>query len=95
MRRRKINPDIEEFANKVLEEFFRTLTDQLFVCIGNNKDFLKRFNELGVKYGEGVVNQDLGLLFKNLLDVANLKRNYNPISDLIQSYTEHTLPSKK
>ncbi len=67
---------------------------QLFLYIQKNADLRKQYEELVTQQTKDIINQDLGLLFKELFNVDNLKRNYNPESELINSYTQHTTPKK-
>ena len=67
---------------------------QLFLYIQKNADLWKQYEELIAQQTKDIINQDLGLLFKELFNVDNLKRNYNPESELINSYTQHTTPKK-
>lgn len=92
MSNREINTDTIRFANKVYPEFYRRLTDLLFLCIEKNEDLLEQYENLVVLYGKDIINQDLGLLFKDMFNVDNLDRNFNPESTLINSYTQHTTP---
>lgn len=94
MNKRTIKPNIEKYADEVYNEFYKHLTDQLFLFIQGNKSLLQQYDDLANKYNKEILNQDLGLLFKELFNVDNLKRNYNPESDLINSYTQHTTPKK-
>jgi hypothetical protein len=92
MSNREINTDTRNFANEVQVEFYRRLTDLLFLCIEKNENLLKQYENLVALYGKDIINQDLGLLFKEMFNVDNLERNFNPESTLINSYTQHTTP---
>lgn len=92
MGNRKIDIQTENFANEVYTNFYRDLTDQLFLYIQNDNDLKDKYNNLISKFTKETINQDLGQLFKELFNVDNLKRNYNPESSLINSYTQHTTP---
>lgn len=91
---RKVKLEIESFANDIYTSFYRNITDQMFLYIQNNEELLFQYDLLEAKYTKEILNQDLGLLFKELFNVENLERNYNPESDLINSYTQHTTPKK-
>lgn len=85
--------EAEKFAKKVVEQFCKELTDQLFLYIENDKALMREYLHIVSKEKLEPVNQTLGLQFKKLFKVNNLDVNKNPKSKLIDSYTEHTLPS--
>lgn len=90
MGKREINWDTRKFADEVCKNFYRDLTDQLFMYIENNKELSDQYENLIAKYkNKDIINQDLGLLFKELFEVDNLERNYAPKSNLIKSFTQH------
>jgi hypothetical protein len=85
---------VEKFAQKVVEQFCKELTDQMFLYIENNKDLMQEYLHLVSEEKLENVNRLLGSEFKKKFFVDNYKENVEPKSKLIVSYTEHTTPQK-
>jgi hypothetical protein len=82
--------ETEEFANKVIDKFCKELTDLVFQYIENDTELKQDYQEF--ESGElHAVNQALGKKIKERFGVENLERSNQPKSNLIKSYTKHTL----
>ena len=83
--------EAEKFAKKVVDQFCKELTDQLFLYIENDKELMREYLHIVSKEHLEHVNQSLGLQFKKLFKVGNLGINKMPKCKLIDSYTEHIM----
>lgn len=86
------NAKIKEFAVDVVNDFCDDITDKLFLHIQGDEKLMDRYASLVSEVGKEVVNQDLGLLFKEILNLENKDICKDPKSELIESYTRHCLP---
>lgn len=82
----------KEFALKIVEKFCIELTDQLFLYIENDKELMQCYLRVITENGLYQTNKDLGLEFKELFFVDNLKETNEVKSKLIKTYTQHTMP---
>lgn len=84
--------EIKKLAVDVLNGFCAEITDMLFLRIQNNKDLKAKYDHLVAGGNNEVVNQNLGYLFKKILNLENEGECKEPKSKLIKSYTRHCLP---
>jgi hypothetical protein len=81
----------DQFANKVIDKFCKELTDLVFQYIENDAELKQDYQKFGSKKELHAVNQALGKKIKERFGVENLERSNQPKSNLIKSYTKHTL----
>lgn len=82
------NPsDLQKFNDLVLSQFAKTITNQVFLLVQNNKKLMKVYLKLVHKYGEHTVNKTLGRKIKTTYHLTNSDKEKNPSSTLIQSHT--------
>lgn len=79
--------DLEQFNNKVLEQFAKTITNSVFLMIQNNKSLMKDYLLLVENHSLITVNQNLGKAIKNRFKLSNYSsRELSPTSTLIQTH---------
>jgi hypothetical protein len=84
---------ISSFAIDVLSAFpseveHSSITDDVFITIQNNENYMHRYSQLVSEYGVGVVNWNIGKKIKRYYNLSNDIRCNLPKSTLIQSYQE-------
>lgn len=80
---------IEEFVDIVISRKNKGITDEIFLLIQNDKDFMKQYLELVEDVGRHNVNKQIGKLIKEKYHLKNdEQRCNNPISTLISSHQE-------
>ena len=82
--------EIRDLVEKVIAQKNKTIIDDVFLLIQNNRDLMKEYLYLVQEKGLQTVNQQIG---KMVMKQYGLKhddtgRNYEPKSTLISSYTE-------
>lgn len=81
--------DIEEFVDIVISRKNKGITDEIFLLIQNDKDFMKQYLELVEDAGRHNINKQIGKLIKEKYHLKNdEQRCNNPISTLISSHQE-------
>jgi hypothetical protein len=85
---------IEKLAENVLQEIITNITDDVFLVIQHNREYMKKYFELSDESSRDTVNQKIGKYLKNRLNLTNLDRSDDPESVLIETYTQHGLPDK-
>lgn len=85
----------KEFAKKVARKFCAELTDQLFLYIENDKELMQDYLRVVSENTIHKTNKDLGAEFKELFFVDNLDETDQVKSNLIKTYTQHTIPDIK
>jgi hypothetical protein len=67
----------------------KTITDEVFLLIQENRDYMQEYLELVHKNGKNDVNNYIGKQVKDRYDLKNSKRrNSKPRSTLIKSHQE-------
>lgn len=84
--------NIEEIAEKALQEIVADIADDVFLIIQSENDSMQQYLDLVIEKGKDNVNQTIGKYVKNRLKLTNLDREDEPSSTLIQSYQRHGLP---
>ncbi len=78
---------ISDYAERVLSEFSRSLTDQVFLLIQNDRTLMHDYLRLIESDGLDVVNQQIGKEIKRRFRLSNApERQRTPLSTLIQSH---------
>ena len=82
--------EIKEFVEEVIARKNKTITDEVFLLIQNDRDFMKKYLVLVQEKGLGVVNRHIGkmIMSKYGLTYDDDTRNSEPKSTLISSYKE-------
>ena len=84
--------EIEKFAQTVVEDFSKEITDLVFLYIENDKKLMHEYLRLISVNNLDTVNKSLGKKIKEKFNVENIGRSNDTRSKLIQSYTQHTAP---
>lgn len=81
--------DIDDFIGKVISRKNKTITDEIFLLIQNDREFMQTYLRLVETEGLDKVNQRIGKIIKEKYKLINdPKRCKNPISTLISSHQE-------
>ena len=76
--------EIIELVDEVIALKNKTITDEVFLLIQNNRDFMQKYLQLVHEKGVKTVNQNIGKMVKTKYNLTNdTERNYEPISTLI------------
>jgi len=78
-----------EYAEQVVTDFIRDITDYLFLSIEQDDKKMRDFMTNVDRFGLDTVNKAIGLKIKERLNLANGEKVFNPQSRLIKSYTQH------
>ena len=80
---------ITKFANEVLDEFSKEITDKVFLMIENDRDLLHKYLRLVSTYKLDTVNQTIGKRVMKRYDLVKAQnREGMPKSKLIKSHQE-------
>lgn len=80
---------IKKFTDKVLDEFSKEITDQVFLSIQNNRELMHEYLRLISTNTIDIVNQRIGKAVKDRYKLSNLNsRQDEPKSTLIKSHQE-------
>ena len=80
---------LSDFAEKVMQEYSKKITDEVFQMIQNDKELMYEYLKLVESNGLTIVNQQLGKKVKSRFNLDNeLTRNEIPRSTLIKSHQE-------
>jgi hypothetical protein len=82
---------VEQYAEKVVEDFVKDITDHIFCNIQYNKKLMREYQSQVNQFGLDAVNTTLGKKVKELLNLQNNGENNDPGSFLIKSYTYHKI----
>jgi len=82
--------EIKDFVDEVISCKNKTITDEVFLLIQNNKDFMKKYLRLVEEKGLDVVNRHIGQAVwrKYSLTPETGRKNTEPESTLVSSYQE-------
>ena len=84
--------DINEYAEKVVNNFITVITDYVFINIERNEDLLREYEENVKLNNKDDINKAIGKKVKELLKLENIDENGKPKSGLITKYTRHKIP---
>jgi hypothetical protein len=77
------------FADKVISQKNKSITDEIFLLIQNNKDLMQEYLRLVEGNSLSSVNTQIGRHVKEAYKLTNAaERNDEPSSTLIKSYQE-------
>lgn len=80
---------ISNFVNDVIARKNKSITDEVFLLIQNNREFMQRYFRLIEKEGLDNINRRIGKLIKEKYNLKNdEQRNNEPLSTLISSHQE-------
>jgi spore maturation protein SpmA len=80
---------VNEYAEKVVSNFIKDITDHLFLSIERDDDSMREYMTNVNQFGLSEVNMAIGLKIKESLNLENDSENPKPKSRLIKSYTYH------
>jgi hypothetical protein len=82
--------EINDFIDEVISCKNKTITDEVFLLIQNNKDFMQKYLQLVQEKGLGVVNRHIGRAVWRKYDLTPDAGciNIEPKSTLISSHQE-------
>jgi len=79
---------IIKFADKVISQKNKSITDEIFLLIQKDKDLMQEYLRLVQNEKIDSVNTQIGKRIKESYGLKDGKRNNNPLSTLIKSYQE-------
>lgn len=80
---------INDFVDEVISIKNRTITDDIFLLIQNNKTLMQRYLRLVEENTLDIVNRQIGKRIKKQYNLSNdINRNDSPKSTLISSHQE-------
>lgn len=79
-----------DFAEKVVRDFVRNITDHVFLNIQHNESLMREYQTAVNESSLQVVNQAIGKKVKDLLRLQNDGISCEPKSWLIKDFTQHT-----
>ena len=80
--------EISKFADEVISCKNKTITDEVFLLIQNDKQLMQKYLRLVQEKGLDAVNQQIGKKVKEKYNLKNDDRNKEPLSTLISSYQQ-------
>jgi len=81
--------EIQDFVNEVISKKNKSITDEVFLLIQNDKELMQKYLELINEKGIKAVNSHIGKAVVRKYNLtADEVRNYDPKSTLISSYQE-------
>ncbi len=81
--------NIEDFTSKVIGIKNKSITNEIFLLIQNDKELMHEYLRLVETEGLDNVNRQIGKIIKKSYSLINdYERNDNPSSTLIRSYQE-------
>jgi len=84
------NTPLKNFEEKALEQFTKEITDLFFLYIENDEDLMHDYlRVIGRDHDLDTTNKKLGEAVKSWFKLKNGEVNREPMSKLIESYTEH------
>jgi len=78
-----------EYAEKVVLEFMRNITDHVFLNIQQNEELMREYQTEVNRYGLQAVNTSIGRKVKDLFNLENDGECSEPESWLIDGFTYH------
>jgi len=81
--------EIKELVDEVIALKNKTITDEVFLLIQNNRDFMQKYLRLVHEKDLQTVNKHIGKMVMTKYGLTpDTGRNYEPKSTLISSYQE-------
>jgi len=78
--------EIKDLVDEVIALKNKTITDEVFLLIQNNRDLMQKYLQLVHEKGVITVNQNIGKMVKTKYNLTNdTERNYEPLSTLISN----------
>ena len=82
--------NLNDFKNKALGQFTKEITDLFFLYIENDEDLMHDYlRVIGRESDLDTTNKKLGEAVRSWFKLENGEINQEPMSKLIESYTEH------
>jgi hypothetical protein len=89
--RRRFKMPVNQYAEKVVNDFVKDITDHIFCNIQHNELLMREYLDHVNTHGLQTVNMAIGKKVKEQLKLDNDGENDHPKSFLINSYTFHKL----
>ncbi len=84
------NTPLQNFEEKALKQFTKEITDLFFLYIENDENLMHDYLRVIGREGDlDTTNKKLGEAVKSWFKLENGEVNREPMSKLIESYTEH------
>jgi hypothetical protein len=80
-----------EYAEKVVTEFIKNITDHVFLSIQHDRGTMREYMTNVDRCGLDTVNMAIGKKVKVLLNLDDNGENIDPKSTLIKGYTYHSV----
>lgn len=77
---------ISQFIEKVISQKNKSITDEVFLLIQNDRDLMYAYLRLVEEKGLDTVNRQIGKAVKVRYGLTNDDRENDPVSTLIQSH---------
>jgi hypothetical protein len=82
-----LNPRIQQFAESVISQKNKSITDEVFLLIQNDRNLMHEYLRLVESEGLDQVNQQIGVAVKLSYNLTNDNcREDQPVSTLIMSH---------
>lgn len=82
--------EIKELVDKVVAHKNKTITDEVFLLIQDDRDFMQEYLELIREHGIGTVNPCIGRMVKQKYGLtADDQQNLDPKSTLISKHQKY------
>jgi hypothetical protein len=82
---------VEKYAEQVVINFIRDITDHVFVSIERDDNLMREYMSNVNLYELDSVNKAIGKKVRELLNLENDNENSEPKSRLIKTYTMHKI----
>ncbi|MCL2261303.1 MAG: hypothetical protein FWC15_08135 [Fibromonadales bacterium] len=79
---------ITKFADKVISQMNKSITDEIFLLIQNDRNLMQEYLRLVQSETLDAVNTQIGKRVKAKYGLTNDERNNEPLSTLIKSHQE-------
>jgi len=77
-----------DFADKVISQKNKSITDEIFLLIQNDRDLMQEYLHLVGEHKLNAVNTQIGKRIKERYGLTDADRNKEPLSTLIKSHQE-------
>jgi len=84
-----MNPN--EYAEEIVNEFVREITDNLFLFIEQDEERMRKYMTNANRFELDALNKAIGLKIKEMLDLENTDISRKPKSKLLKTYTQHKI----
>ncbi|MBC7005492.1 hypothetical protein BIZ37_23315 [Photobacterium sp. BZF1] len=82
--------EVNDYAEKVVREFIKDITDHVFCNIQSNEELMREYQSQVHKNSLRSVNTAIGKKVSEVLELNNESESENPKSWLIKGFTQHS-----